>query len=591
MLAPLPYAQPERLVGISFAFPGDKPSPEQAGASADFVAGHSRSFASFGIADDGTSAVNLSTGFSDNGTAHARQVQQLRVSAGFLPTLGIQPALGRLFTAQEDLPGGPRAAVLSNELWTSDFAADPAIVGRTIRIDGESVPVVGVLRPHSAADLNGGTATTPAAGLWQPLKLSSKDPGYDGDNYQLIARLREGVTTAAADAELRTFEAAFYAQFPVYRAWTFGGTVLHQFHVWPLNEAITGNVRSSLLVLLAAVSAVLTIACLNLAGLLVARTTGRTRELALRSALGAPHAALLRLLLSETLILAFTGGALGLLLAREGSTLFFATAPLDVPHLQSGNGWGMYALAALGLSIAVALLSGLLPATLALRRGVRTGLQESGAQQGTSRAGVRSGGVLIISQVAFALLLLSGAALLLNSFLRLRSTASGVQTAHVLNAQVTLKGARYETAEHTAQFADRVLEQIAHLPGVSRAAAVNGLPLEHGVNMGASLPDQPNLRAYIELRPTTPDYFRAIGIPLLTGRALALSDSAHSTPVTVISETAAKKWWPGQSALGHTVRVGKEQDFQVVGIVADTHAHSLAEAATSHRVCSSCSVE
>ncbi len=577
LLAPLPYAQPERLVGISFAFPGEKPSPEQAGASADFVAAHSRSFASFGIADDGTSAVNLSTGSGGNGTAHAREVQQLRVSAGFLPTLGVQPRLGRLFTAQEDLPAGPRAVVLSHELWTTDFAADPSILGRSIRIDGESVPVVGVLAPHSGADLTGGNATTPAASLWQPLKLSTKDPGYEGDNYSLIARLREGVSTAQADAEVHTFEPAFYTQFPVFRTWTAGGNLLHQFHVWPLKEAITGNIRSSLLLLLGAVSAVLLIACLNLAGLLIARTTGRTRELALRSALGAPRAALLRLLLSETLILAFTGGALGLLLAREGSGLFFATAPLDVPHLQSGSGWGLYALAALGLSVAVALLSGLLPASMALRRGVRTGMQESGTQQGSSRAVLRSGGVLITCQVAFALLLLSGASLLLNSFLRLRATASGVQTAHVLNAQVTLKGARYETAEHTAQFADRVLEQIAHLPGVSRAAAVNGLPLEHGVNMGADLPDQPNLRAYIELRPATAEHFRTIGIPLLTGRTLTSSDSAHSTPVTVINETAAKKWWPSGSALGHTVKVGNEQNFQVVGIVADTHTHSLAE--------------
>ncbi len=576
LLAPLPYRDAGRLVGVDFAFAGEKPSAEQAGASADFIARHSRSFEAVGIADDGMSPVNLVTATGNAGAGHARQVQQLRVSAGFLPTLGIAPTMGRLFTVEEDTPGGPRAVILSEELWRSEFAADPGIVGRVIQVDGASVPVVGVLPGGAAADLQGASSTTEAAGLWQPMKLSAKDPGYEGDNYRMIARLRDGVTAEEAQAEVATLEKPFYAQSPAHLWWTAQGKLVRGFRVWPLKDAITSNVRSSLLLLLAAVTAVLLIACLNLAGLLVARTMARTREIAIRSALGASQAAVVRLVLAEIAVLAVAGGLLGTVLARDGAALFLAAAPLDVPRLHGAESWQMYALFALCLSCAVTLLAGLVPVAFALRKGLRSGMQEGGAQ-GQSPAVVRSGNVLILLQVGCALLLLSGASLLLNGFLRLRSVSPGVATTHVVCAQVSLKGSKYDSAEQTTQFNDRVLEQLGRLPGVVHAGAVNGLPLEHGVNLGGTLPERPDVRHMIELRPMTPEYLRTLEIPLLAGRTIAPSDTAHTPLVTVISEAAARGWWPDESALGHTVRVGNAQNFQVVGVAADTHAHSLME--------------
>ena len=574
LLAPLPYPDPDRLVALDFNYTGNKPSASQVGTVADFEMRYSRSFRSYGVSDGGTNGINLADPASGKG--HAFTVQQLRVSRGFLPTLGIVPQLGRLFTAEEDTHNGPHVALLSDAMWRSHFAADPNIVGRIVRIDEEDVPVVGVLPPNVVADLQGGTRTSEPAGILQPLQLSEHDPGYEGNNYQMIACLRNGVSLEQARAELATLLPRFAQENTWYKRWHTPSGELNQLRVFPLQAALTGEVRGSLLALLGAAATVLLVACLNLAGLMVSRTTARTRELAVRSALGAGRARLLRLLLTESLLLAACGAALGVLLAQVAAKAFVGYAPIELPHWNDSTSVGSLALFAGALAALATLFFGIVPALVALRREVNQSLRDVGAQ-GQSAAYQRMSRALIVAQVSLAFVLLTAASLLLQTFLRMRSTAPGVDTANITIGQVTLKGDAYANTAKTIQFQDRVVQQLQHTPGVVNAAAVNGLPLDHGLNISGWPVGRNELRQSIEARFVDPSYFTTIGIGLLQGRGVRLSDTANSPRVAVISQRAANRWWPNGNAIGSRINLGSEAEYEIVGIARDTHEHSLLE--------------
>ncbi len=573
LLAPLPYVQPDRLVGLDFNYRGEKPSTSQVGTAADFLMRYSRSFESYGV-DGGTSGVNVST--ASAGREHAYPVQQMRISRGFLPTLGIQPQLGRGFTAEEDTRGGPRAALLSDSAWRSRFGADPAIVGSVVRIDEEDVPVVGVLPPGVAADLQGGTREAEPTSLFQPLKLSPHDAGYEGNNYQMIARLRDDVSLAQAQDELHTLLPRFAEENSWYKGWHEANGALNQLRVFPLQAALAGDVRGSLLALLGAAAAVLLVACLNLAGLMVARTAARTRELAVRSALGASRGTLLRLLLAESVVLAAAGTAAGLLVARGAAGAFLAYAPLQGPHLAASVSIGWLAGCAAAIAAGGTLLFGLLPAAVVLRREVNQGLRNAGSQ-GQSVAYQRTGRALIVTQVALAFVLLTGASLLLRTFLVMRSTAPGMDAAGLTIGQVTLKGDAYKSTAHSVQFSHQVVEQLQHTPGILGAGAVNGLPLDRGLNISGWPVGRKELRRTIEARFADATYLGTIGIGLLQGRGITAGDTATSPRVAVVGQSAAKRWWPNGDAIGSRINVGNEAEYTVVGIVRDTHEHSLLE--------------
>jgi predicted permease len=575
LLEPLPYTQPDRLVAIAFQFPKEKPSTSQVGAVADFLMQHAQSFSSFGIADGGTTGVNLAAT-----TAGGRpfQVQQLRVSRDFLTTLGLHPAMGRFFTADEDRSGGPRAALLSHQLWKTVFQSDPNIVGRTIHINGDDAPVVGVLPEGALGDLNGGTTQAAPAGIWQPLQLGPNDPGYDGDNYQMIARLRDGVSIQQAQSEMQSLLPQFARDNSWYYKWTGTGGTLNEFHVWPLQAALVGEIRGSLVILLFAVAAVLLVACLNLAGLMVARSTARTRELAVRSALGACRSDLLRLMVAESLLLALGGAALGLFFARTAAIAFVAYAPISLPHFHTTSNLWLMALVECSLAIIATLCFGLLPAVVVLRRGVNENLRDAGSQ-GQSASYGRTGRVLVVAQVALAFTLLSAASLMLHQFLAMRSIAPGFDTKSVSIAQVTLKGDKYANAQRTVQLVQSVVQSLQQQPGVTQVGAVNGLPLDRGLNMGGGPADHKEKRQVIEARFITPHYLQAIGISLLQGRDIADSDRTTTPHIVIVNEAAAKKWWPGTSAIGQRVTLGSGSDFEIVGIARNTHEQSLLQPA------------
>jgi predicted permease len=576
LLAPLPYPEAERLVGIGFRFPTEKPAAEQTGGTADFIKAHAKSFEAVGIADDSSYGMNLSA----PGGAKPMRLESAKVSAGFFPTLGVTPVLGRTFAAEDDLPGGPKVAMLSYWVWQRTFGGDAGVVGRAIRLNEEPYTVIGVLPEAVSHTGEAPDVLTMNAGIWLPAQISTKDPGYDGDNYVMIGRLRPGVSMAQAQRELDSLTGPMYEAFPIYKDWMTtdgsGGKIRHAYRAWPLKTVMVTDVKQSLLVLLAAVAAVLLVACLNLAGLMTARAATRTRELALRTALGATRSGLLRLLVSESLLLAVTGGVLGLGIAQMAKPLLLASAPMAIPVVHgAGDGWSVVAVVA-GVAFLTTLVCGLLPGWTVFRQDAQAALK-GGQAAGANVAQVRVGKGLMVGQVAVAMVLLSAASLLLGSFLKMQAVPSGVETKRLDVAQVLLKGEVYGTNLHTAQFVEKVVGELGQYPGVTRVAAVNGLPLDRGLNMGGYPADQPNLKAVIEFRAVTPGYFRTMGVPVMEGREITAEDRAASAHVAVVSATAAKRWWPGKPAIGQAVVFGGTERYTVVGVAADVHSHALTE--------------
>jgi predicted permease len=576
LLEPLPYPDAGSLVGVAFAYPEDKPNAEETGGSADFVRDHSTEFSSTAVMDDRGQMVNLSI----NG-GHATQVMALRVSEGYFRTFGVDPAIGRGFVGDEDRPNGPKAVVLSDGLWKRAFAGDPAIAGRVIRINEEPYTVVGVMPRRFAVNAESapGVLTTPE--LWQPLQLGPKDPGYDGDNYEMIARLRPGVAFEQMRQHLSTLQQPFYQRYPDYKKWYSRDNELHTFRAWKLQDVVVSDVRRTLLTVMGAVVAVLLVACLNLAGLMTARAMRRTREIAVRSALGATRMQLLRLVLCEGLLLAAGGGALGVSVALLSVRVLLRASPLPMPTLRGEEStWLLGGIVALVALVAMAVFSAL-PTWMILRsqeRLARLGWSMSGrAMLGETVSHARLSRVLMLAQVALAMVLISTASILLGTFVRLRALPSGVEPKQLTVFQVMLEGNAYARTQRTSQFVETVLDRLRRTPGVGNAAAVNGLPLDRGLNISGSPTDRTNLNQIIGLRTVTPGYFRTMGIALLEGRTIDESDHAGGAPVVVIGETAAKKWWPGRSPIGAYVRVGNEQNWRVVGVVADVRDRSLVE--------------
>ncbi len=567
LLEALPYPHPAELVGIGFSNSVESPNAEQTGETADLLLRNAKSFSGIGIADDGPYGQNLAVPNSHASTS-SQTVRSLRVSSGYLPTIGVPPLLGRTFTATEDTPGTAPTAVLSSALWRTAFAADPNVVGRTLHLNGDLYTIVGVM-PASFA-------TADAPDLWQPLQLSSKDPGYIGTNYQLIARLKPGITPAQARTELPALTATIYRQFPSFNRWNEPGRPQNAERLWPLQQIVVANARPSLLALSAAVLAVLLMACLNLAGLVTARSAVRRPEISLRSALGASRLSTLRLLLTESFVLAFAGSTLGLVFVRLNIPLLIANSPIDIPTLHVTAIDLPATLFAIAAGCATTLLFGVLPAVGVFR-------QTSPALGNTRTAGAsapqqRLGRTLLVAQVALATTLLSVGAVLLGTFLHLRAIPSGIRSEHLYALQVNLKGSTYNSSLHTQQFITAVESHLRTIPGVASVATVNGLPLDRGLNNSGGPADHPEQIAYAESRFVTPGYLHTSGMMLLAGNDISVADSATTPPVALINERAARKWFPDHSPIGETILDCGEKR-RVVGVVADVHDSSLATAA------------
>ena len=567
LLAPLPYPQPDRLVKLTGTSPREgRLSNLSVPDVGDFEAS-SGSFEALG-AMSGVGSLTLTGG------GEPERVAALRVTAGYFRALGVRPELGRTFDAAEDRPSPPLVVVLGHGLWVRRFGADPAVVGRTIPLNDRAWTVVGVLPA-------GFRHVEPDQGEPDVYYLLDRDPDVSsrsGRYVRAIGRLRAGVTTLRAQAELTGIAARLESEYPTQ---DFGQGV----YVEDLRDAIVGDARVPLLVLMGAVVFVLLIACANLANLLVSTGAARRKELAVRAALGASRTRLVSQLLTESLLLAAGGGACGLALAWWAVGALPALAAGDVPRIEGAAVDARVLVFTLAAALATGLLFGLLPAWQASSPDVQASLKDvtRGHTGGAARA--RGRAALVAAEVALSAMLLVGAGLLLRSFARLSSVDPGfTRPAEVLTLQIALPIARYPEGTQMAFYRD-LEARLAALPGVRAIGAVNILPLSGNYSCDAVLvedhPVPSGRRPCAEARSATPGYFRTLGIRLVRGRLFDTRDTHESASVALVSEAMARRFWPGEDPVGRRFTYGRGTEAvhasrQVVGVVSDVKHLSLA---------------
>jgi putative ABC transport system permease protein len=568
LLRPLPYHEPERLVMVweddtKHGYPNDTP------AAANYVDWRDQNTVFEGMAAMADQSFNLT------GSGEPERIDGKRVNANLFGLLGVAPLHGRALAAEEDRPGANKVVILSHALWQRRFGSDAGVVGRTLTLNGEGHTVVGVM----PADFQ---FPDREAELWVPIALTQQEAANRGRHYlEVVARLKRGVSLEQARAEMSTIAARLQQQYPEQNT-DLGASVE------PLHEHLVGDIRPALLVLLGAVGFVLLVACANVANLLLARAAVRQKETALRTALGASRLRLVRQFLTESVLLAALGGAVGLLLSVWGVRLLKSFIPENISQVKAIAVDGRV----LGFTILVTLLTGLVfglaPAAQASRFNLNETLKEGGRDAAAARGGNRVRGLLIIAEVAVSLVLLAGAGLLINSFLRLRGVDPGFRTDNLLTMSVVLPQQKYPDSARRAAFYSDMIGRVEALPGVRSAAVTNWIPLVmQGDSIGVTIEGQPvpvpgqGKLPVIVTRVVSPHYFGTMGIQLLEGRGFEEGkDRADSPCVVVVGESVARKYWPGESPLGKRIAPGRPQTpddwCQVVGVAHDVRQRELA---------------
>lgn len=567
LLNPLPYRDPGHLVGIAETEPGT-PDP----VTVDFTSTQdwrtrSHSFESMSLYR------NADAAFTDRGSAEL--LHGLRVSAGFFDTLGIPVQRGRTFLPEEDQPDRRHVAILSHALWVRRFAADPHILGRSLRLADGSFTVVGVLPPDFRL-LFVDPSSYPE--IFMPLGYSLQDPfACRGcQHLRLIARLKNGVSSGTARAELSTIMADLVREHPT--SYDRGAGV----RLETLENQIRGPVGKPLWILLGAVGFVLLIACANVASLVLARATGREKEFALRAALGAGRLRIARQLLAESLLLALLGGGAGVLLASWLTSALASSGPVEIPRVSEVTVDFPVLLFGLGASLITGLLFGLAPALRASRVELNTVLGETGrSTAGPARLALRDG--LVAAELALAFLLVVGAGLLGKSFLRLMDVNPGYDPHRVLTLSTYVYGDRYKQPEAELGYYQQALDRLRAIPGIESVAMVSTLPLS-GFDRRAfhvqdrkrsSYAEDPSVDAYS----VSPDYFRVLRIPLKRGRLFTSQDRQGAPLTALISESCAGALFPHEDPLGRHIQLGGRHDDKpwatIVGIVGDVRQYSL----------------
>jgi len=563
ILRPLAYHQPDRLVSIHEVIPKvSNLYPELPINPVHFVEWRKRCTSFEQLAELGTYGPNLT------GMGQPEQLGGARVSANFLPMLGIQPQLGRGFLEEEDRPGRGDVVILADSLWRRRFGSDPSIVGKKITLEGQPHVIVGVL-PASFHFPNGHqldrlVSLPEKTEIFRPLALDLKDADMEGGmNYLVIGSLKPGVSRERALAELNVVQADIANKFK-------DKTELKA-ALSPLQDYMVGPVRRGLLVLLGAVGAVLLIVCVNLANLSLVRGASRSRESAIRAALGAGRSQLLCRPLIESLLLAVMGGALGVLLAFWSMNFLIKSAPVDLPRMDEVQIDG-YALAfALAISTITGLLFGVMPALRMTRIAPQEVMKTGGRSATEGIHGARLRGLLVSAEVGLSAVLLIVAGLLISSFVRVMNVDKGFPVERLLAAGLNPNGARYEKEGARGEFYRRVVAGVQALPGVRSAGITNGMPLqgETWVDViwlpGDTRPVFERLTA--NSRFVNPDYFKTVGIPFRSGRPFQESD--RDKKVVIVSQRTADQLWPGENPVGKTLYRGDEKAREVIGVVGD----------------------
>jgi len=583
LLKPLPYPDPDRLAVLWLRSPGinipqDWPSP---GQYVD-VQNENHSFEEMSISQ-GQSGTMI-------GLDQPERVDVLFTSSTLFHLLGAKPLYGRLLLPEEDNPGKPAVAILSHAFWKRLFNSDPNAIGKTITLNGigdgggsgeakNQFTVVGILEQQFLlnAEIMPTVTSIQQMDVFLPLPLGADAAKRRGDeNYNLMARLKPGVTMAAAQADVSAIAGRIRDKDKRDRTFTIS--------VVPLTEQVVGDVRRALLVLLGSVSIVLLIACANVANLLLTRATGRQKEVAVRIALGASWQALARQLLTESVLLGLVGGALGLLIANGSLYIVRTLNPGNIPRLDS-IGIDRTVLAFTGIvSILTGVLFGIAPTWRASRVDLNSALKSGGrnaqgdAGFGTSRRRARS--LLVVSELAFSLVLLIGAGLLIRSFVRLQNVSPGFDPDHVISMRVGASGRQFENRAASIEFFRQIGEQIARVPGISVRGAVTSLPFTSSVGWGSIRVEgfipQPGQELQVDQRAASPDYFRTMSIPLIAGRFFTDFDAMPNAQlVAVVDENFAKRFWPGGSAIGKHVWNDPKRQIEIVGVVGVVKQYGL----------------
>ena len=564
LLKPLPYPQAERIARVFYRSPLYPKFPLNPWDFLDFRA-RNRSFENLAMYTHAD--VQLSGMGSD-----PVKLSAFRISSGYFRVLGVQPARGREFDFSEERPGNGNLVILSDRVWRNQFGAAADILGRKVLLNSQPYTVVGVMPP--GVDHPGNSYNSVAYGdtvdAWTPFTFDG-NPNNRGSHYvEGIGRLQPSVTAEQAAADFNGIMTELASQHEGDKGWTIS--------MVPLYEEIVGSVHKMLLVLLGAVGLVLLIACVNAANLLLARAAARQKEIAVRVALGAGRGRLVRQMLAESLLISLLGGALGALFAVVGVRALVSFLPVGFPRTDAihVNGF-VFAFTAL-VAVATGLFFGLVPAVQASRTDPRQGLLEGGrGASGTARQ-TRLRAVLVVSEIGLACLLLVGAGVMLRSFVNLLRLDPGFQPNHVLTAETALPNASYKTTDNIGSFYQRLLINLNTLPGIAAVGAGTDLPWTgYDENLGGftiegKIPP-PHQEFHARYHTASPDYFRAVGIPLVHGRFFNERDTKDSPHVLIINEVMARRYWPGEDAVGKRLTFDdkpKESDwYRVVGVVGD----------------------
>jgi len=552
LLKPFPFPESEQLVDLAETF---KPNNFGSVSVPNFEDWKNQNTVFTGI-----SAYSFA-GFNLEGGDTPQRIQGMNVSANYFDVLGVKPTLGRGFLAGEDVAGNERVVILSEELWRSRFAANPNVINQTIPLNGHGYTIVGVM-PRELAALHR------AVQMWSPLVFSEKDrAARDDHKYLVIGRIKSGVTLEQAREQMNAIAARLEQQFKNGR-----GVRLRQ-----IEELWVAGVRSTLLMMMVAVGFVLLIACTNVANLLLARATVRRREISIRIALGAGRRRLIQQFLTEGLLLSVIGGALGIALAWWTMGVLGKIAFPFLPRSQEIRIDSRVLLFTLGVSILTSVVFGLIPSLQAGKTDVQETLKEGGNTMSAGAAGGWLRPMLVVVEVAAAVVLLIGAGLMIRSILRIREVEPGLRPQNLLTAKISLPREKYTDAESAIRFYQQVLERVSSMPGVESAGLISHLPIEErGYNGNVSVEGKtypPNESPLVEYRAISEDYFQTASIPLLRGRLFSKQEGDDNQPVVIINDAMAKQIWPGEDPLGK--RVGEENTATVIGVVADVKNYGL----------------
>jgi putative ABC transport system permease protein len=568
ILKPLPYPGADRIVVLMNSSDGGS-SPSASVPKFNIWRRQTQVLEDVAAYDTGGPGLNLSGG------DRPEQLKGIHVSKDFFALFGARTVLGRTFTAEEDRPRGGNVVVLSNGIWQRRFGSDPAMVGKAIALGDQSYTVIGVLAADFAFD--------PPPDLYLPFQADPNSTNQ-GHFFGVAGRLRPGVSLGAAKAAMNVAAAEFRREFPD------GLGPRESFTVEPMQQLMVRNVRTALFILLGAVACVLLIACANVANLLLARATGRSREIAIRSAIGAGRGRIVRQLLTESVLLSAMGGLAGLAIGMVGVRALLAINPGDIPRIgESGAAvtldWRVLAVT-LGVALLTGVLFGLVPALHASRVDINSTLKEATSRSGSGMRQNKARSVLVVAEMALAIVLLVGAGLLIRTFSALHSVSPGFDPHNVLTMDTALTGANYDQTAAIADMTKRVIERMEALPGVEAAAATSYLPLQGGLGLGfviqgRPLTDRP-VHGGAAWNYVTADFFKAFRIPLVRGRVFTQRDDASAPPVVLINEAMAKQFWKGGNPIGQRLIIGAAMgpDFvqaprEIIGIIADARDAGL----------------